>query len=141
MVAAYPPSLLGGAAQDTGRHGYDNPLLHRCQARQWNRCDIPRGGQRVRPRVRVESLGRAGRVVRQGFVVPVRDSIGVAGAATARLWALVEVLKREGRVELAQRELVLDHVSMCVNGGRLRTETRFLLGTDAVARPTRGRAE
>ena len=58
---------------------------------EWHRRDIRRRGHRVRPRVRVISLGRA--VVRVRAIVEVRDSKGVGGLATARLCALVVVLE------------------------------------------------
>ena len=57
---------------------------------EWHRRDIRRRGHRVRPRVRVISLGRAVRVC---AIVEVRDSKGVGGLATARLCALVVVLE------------------------------------------------
>ena len=63
---------------------------------EWHRRDIRRRGHRVRPRVRIISLGWAG--VRVRAVVLVRDRKGVGDTATARLGVRVEVLKWKVRV-------------------------------------------
>ena len=86
------------AAQDTVRHGHRLLNLREpaCVVGEWHRRDIRRRGHRVRPRVRIISLGRA--VVRVRAVVLVRDRKGVGGTATARLGVRVEVLKWKVRV-------------------------------------------
>ena len=87
------------AAQDTVRHGHRllNPREPACVVAEWHRRDIRRRGHRVRPRVRIISLGRAG--VRVRAIVLVRDRKGVGDTATARLGAQGEVLKSvEGAV-------------------------------------------
>ena len=73
------------AAQDTVRHGHRLLNLREpaCVVGEWHRRDIRRRGHRVRPRVRIISLGLAG--VRVRAVVIVRDRKGVGGTATARL--------------------------------------------------------
>ena len=71
-----PELFLGHvAAQDTVRHGHRLLNLREpaCVVGEWHRRDIRRRGHRVRPRVRVISLGRA--------VVRVRDPIISAGGS------------------------------------------------------------
>eukprot|EP00964_Phaeocystis_antarctica_P114230 scaffold78198_cov55-Phaeocystis_antarctica.AAC.1 len=73
------------AAQDTVRHGHRllkgstllplsllNPREPACVVAEWHRRDIRRRGHRVRPRVRIISLGRAGVRVRAIVLVCTR---------------------------------------------------------------------